>query len=216
MRWPYFLQHKLKIALLLCIILIAVFVNNRIESGIISRLGSSFTSVYEDRLVVESYIFQLSNHLHNKKHILNEVSANESKIIQDKINVANTAINQLVTDFEKTKLTTQEDSLLNLFKNELKLLEVSENKYILSHSPQKFILLNEYFSRGFHLLSGLSAVQMIEGKNLYENSQKAVLSNASAAQFELALIIIIGLIILSLIFESKKISTTFNQNINLN
>ncbi len=216
MRWPYFLQHKLKIALLLCIILIAVFINNRIESGIISNLGSSFTSVYEDRLVVESYIFQLSNHLHNKKYLLNQLDNNDTKITNSKIIAANAAINQLVSDFEKTKLTSQEESLLNLFKNELNVLEEGESKYLISPSTQKSIQLNENFSRGFHLLAGLSAVQMFEGKHLYENSQKAVLSNASTAQFELVLIIIIGLIIISLIFESKKISTPFKQNAHLN
>jgi len=76
--------------------------------------------------------------------------------------------------------------------------------------------LKENYSRGLDLLSGLSAVQMLEGKNLYESSQKVVVSNASTAQFELVLIVIIGLIILALIFESKKISTTFKQNIHLN
>ncbi len=76
--------------------------------------------------------------------------------------------------------------------------------------------MKENYSRGLDLLSGLSAVQMLEGKNLYESSQKVVVSNASTAQFELVLIVIIGLIILALIFESKKISTTFKQNIHLN
>jgi hypothetical protein len=216
MKWPYFLQHKLKIALLLCVILIAVFVNNRVESGNITRLGSSFTAVYQDRLVVESYIFQLSNHLHDKKYLLNEIEKGDLQVTQKKMMGANNAINHLLADFEKTQLTQQEDSLLQLFKTEIGYLEKAENTFLLDPTKQKNIVMNDDFSKIFHLLAGLSAVQIQEGKTLYENSQKLVVSNASSAQLELGLIVIVGLIILALIFESKKLSTQFKQNAHLN
>lgn len=215
MRWPYFLQHKLKIALLLCVILMAVFVNNRIEFGNITRLGSSFASVYEDRLVVESYIFQLSNHLHNKKHLVNKMEENDLKSTQEQLKSTNRAINLLLSDFEETQLTTQEDSLLQLFKEDMNYLEMVEISY-LSEPIEHKALLEENFRSSFQLLAGLSAIQIHEGKTLYEISQRVVVSNASSTKFELVLIIIIGLIILALIFESKQLTTNFKQNIHLN
>lgn len=216
MKWPYFLQHKLKIALLLCIILIAVFINNRIECGNVMRLGSSFTSVYEDRLVVENYIYQLSNHLHEKKYLLNELNEINSEFLPEKLELANQQIDHLVHDFKKTHLTKAEDSLLLRFQKEIESLELREFSYITSSTQQAKANLNNRYQASFDLLSGLSAVQMNEGKALYESSKKVVVSNAATAQLELAILVIIGLIIMTLIFESKKVATTFKQNPHLN
>lgn len=216
MKWPYFLQHKLKIALLLCVILIAVFVNNRIECGNVMQLGSSFTAVYEDRLVVENYIFQLSNHLHEKKYIFNEL---DEEIVGTELNslaLKNQQINQLLIDFAKTHLTKAEDSLLVLLKTEVESLQQMEISYLASSSQKAKADLNIHYEESFDLLSGLSAVQMNEGKALYESSKKVVVSNAATAQLELAILVIIGLVIMTLIFESKKVATTFKQNPHLN
>ncbi|MBK6265718.1 MCP four helix bundle domain-containing protein [Marivirga sp. S37H4] len=216
MRWSYFLKQKLKIALLLCVILIAVFVNNRIECGNIAQLGTSFTSVYEDRLMVENYIFQLSNYLHEKKYIIHEYEESGSLLGLEKVKTINDEINQLLVDYEKTKLTQTEDSLFFLFKQELVNLEQSELNLLSKASLQEKVDWNQHYKKSFTLLSGLSSIQIKEGKALYEDSKRVVLSNTSAAQFELALLIFIGLIILALIFESKKISTNISQNFRLN
>ncbi len=214
MRWSYFLQQKLKIALLLCVILTAVFINNRIENGNINRLGNSFTSVYEDRLMVENYIFQLSNHLHEKKDIIQNYEKSGNTINQEKVKGINAKIDQLLINYEKTKLTKAEDSLFVLLKQEIAELEQSELEYFAGVSVNQNWSLA--YKNNFALLNGLSAIQISEGKALYESSKRVVLSNASTSQFEMAVLIFIGLLILALIFESKKISNNYSQNFRLN
>jgi hypothetical protein len=66
MKWIYRIQQKLPIAFLLAIILAGVFIKNMVERNSVSDLGDSFASVYEDRLLVESYIYQLSDRLYKK------------------------------------------------------------------------------------------------------------------------------------------------------
>ncbi len=62
MKWIYHIKQKMQVAFLLGIIIFVVFGNHVMESRNVTELSGSFSSVYEDRLLVESYIYNLTSH----------------------------------------------------------------------------------------------------------------------------------------------------------
>ena len=57
MKWAYSIQQKFKAAALLAIVFVLVLISNLSGRYQMHKLSDSFSSVYEDRLVVESYIY---------------------------------------------------------------------------------------------------------------------------------------------------------------
>ena len=124
MKWAYNLQQKFKIALLLSVVFISLFIKNMIDKHNITTLGETFSSVYEDRLLAESYIYKFSAHLYQKKILINECASN-ADIAQYKsmLKFHDNAIEKLIQDFGQTKLTQEEALVFSKFKKTLKVAE---------------------------------------------------------------------------------------------
>ena len=119
MKWAYSLPNKTKIAFCSALILIMIFAKNWVDKRNVNTLDSSFSSVFDDRLVVESYIFQFSDNLYQKKIMIANCSNAEHVLdVQPQVNTHNTTINQILTDYEKTKLTTAESMYFNNIKRQ--------------------------------------------------------------------------------------------------
>lgn len=215
MKWVYSVQHKAQIAFLLAIILLAVLVKNMVEQSNVTELGSSFSSVYEDRLLVESYIYRLSDHLYQKKLIIDQCSHTENHAeLRKKIEEHNKAIHALIQNYEKTKLTNQESVFFLALKKNIEEMNVLEAQYIELNSGQK--LLDRQFDLASGTLHKLSGIQVSEGKTMADQSKKIVAGSSMLSQFELALVVVIGLIIQALIFASRSITRAIPQKPSLN
>lgn len=211
MQWAHRIRRKISAALLLTAIFVLVFVKNIVENQYVNELGASFASVYEDRLVVESYIFRLSDHLFRKK-----IMIDTSRRPQDvaKIRVAidghNAAITKLIEEYEKTKLTKAENTAFADLKTNLDEMKELERAYFqsaqrgqgLSESKAR---IDDNFNEASKNLRDLSAIQVSEGKLLNDHSKKIIAESSLLTQFELGIIIAIGLMIVVLIFESTSV-----------
>src|SRR5690606_32640268 len=103
---------------------------NLVDSNNVAQLGNSFSSVYEDRLVVESYIYRMSEHLFRKKFMLDTCSSAASAVrIQPVVEEYNARIAALIGDYEKTKLTEAEAAYFSAFKENVANLEIHEASY---------------------------------------------------------------------------------------
>lgn len=217
MKWFYAIKEKLKIAIALTFVLILVLVTNTINKYHFTEIKESFTSVYEDRLLVENYIYKLSTELNAKQ--LRLYSGNETE--DEKQHVSNGRINELIKDFKDTKLTEEESEVLHAFavnvdylkKLELKLSKLDEQKSEKGVIKQELVM---HFTELQNQLSRLSEIQMEEGKKLVNNSKGIVATNYSYSRLEIIVVIIMGLIIQALIFASKSVKPTFVQNQHLN
>jgi hypothetical protein len=78
MKWAFTIRQKAKAALILGVVFMLILTKNWLDERNVAKLGISFASVYEDRLVVESYIYQLSDRLYQKKSLLDNCSSQES------------------------------------------------------------------------------------------------------------------------------------------
>ena len=118
MKWIYAIQQKAQVAFLLALVLFGVFVKNVLDRNNVSDLGDSFSSVYNDRLLVESYIYQLSDQLYQKQILFDQCRQPLSDNNQLELNIKrhNATINSLIQEYGKTKLTDQESIYFEAFK----------------------------------------------------------------------------------------------------
>jgi hypothetical protein len=105
MKWTYRVPQKLVTSLLLSGALIMVLVNNLKERSNSAQLKTAFASIYEDRLMAESYILGLTKGLHQIQESLKSASPEEQKKINQ--HIAN--IEQINLLYLDTKLTPNEE-----------------------------------------------------------------------------------------------------------
>ncbi|MEP2671409.1 MAG: MCP four helix bundle domain-containing protein [Cyclobacteriaceae bacterium] len=224
MKWAYSLRNKSKIALCAAVILIMVFAKNWIDKKNVNTLNSSFTSVFDDRLVVESYIFQLSDHLYQKKIIItNCENAEQALAIQDQVSTHNKTIDQILLDYDKTKLTTAESMYFGNLKERLHDLQTMEEKFLSALAIQNTSISSDMASqmqKTFDIamldLNQLSKIQISEGRLLRDQSKQIAAGSTMLSQFELVVIVGIGILIQILIFASRSALPRSPQQIGLN
>jgi hypothetical protein len=208
-------QRKLKVAIILTVLIVMIFGKNILERRNFNELGNSFVSFYEDRLVVESYIFSISEKLFRIKLLVNhcQFESDYSHVI-DEISTYESEILDLVKEFEETELTITEAGFLSDFK---KIIEENLRiaDYALLYSNESGInaaKVKEYNSsieRALVDLEKLSLIQIEEGKKLATNSDKVVNRSKIWSQFEVAALVILIVIIYLLIYTSRSIKSDF-------
>ena len=222
MKWAYNIRRKLSAALLLSSVFILLFVTNIIDNKNVTKLGISFSSVYEDRLLVESYIYRMSESLFRKKIMLDTCSSDASAArIRPMINEFNECIDNIIADYEKTRLTDEEVQYFNRFKQNVAMLMAFEEEYLMSLSGTgknvaTKAMINAQFNEASQNLDRLSYIQISEGKILNDLSKKIVAGSGLLTRFEIAVLVAIGLIILALVFESTTTALTSNHKQTLN
>lgn len=211
MKWAYNIRRKIKTALLLAAIFILLFLKNSMDSKNVAELGASFSSVYEDRLLVEGYIYRMSDNLFRKKIMIDSVaSAEDARLIRPTITLYNDTIRSIIEAYEKTKLTETEDIYFNDFKENVSQLISLENSYF-EHASKEVetgevkALLDAQFNDAFGNLHLLSGIQLAEGKLLNDYSKKIVAGSEILTKFEIGILIAVGLMIMVLVFESTSV-----------
>jgi hypothetical protein len=209
MKWAYSIEQKMKAAMALTVIFVFLFIKNVSDKRHFNELGDSFSAVYEDRLLAESYIYELSNHLSRKKLLVDDCSTKEDLIqITDKIKAHNSSIQTLIDAYDKTRLTPTEEVLFKDFKKKIANSLALEQKHIyqsdFGNAENARQVLDEAFYGVLNTLNHLSNIQITEGAKLNKTSQKIVLGSTSDNQFELTLLIVLGTVILTLIFTSRS------------
>lgn len=222
MKWAYGIRRKISAAMLLAAIFVLLFVKNMVENNNVSRLGSSFSSVYEDRLLVESYIYRMSDHLFRKKIMIDSASTPSAILaLKPAVDNYNTAILDIIDRYKQTKLTTAEQIYFEDFcRNATALIEL-EGAYFkavgdVEQAESIKGRIGTQFNEASTNLDRLSGIQVSEGKLLNETSQKIVAGSSLLTQFEVGILIAIGLMIFVLVFESTAVFSRPSQKQSLN
>jgi len=208
-------RRKLKVAIILTVLIIMIFGKNILERKNFNELGNSFVSFYEDRLVVESYIFSISEKLFRIKLLVNhcQFESDYSHVVEDISNYETDILN-LVKEFEDTKLTVAEAGFLTDFKKIIQEnLRIADYQSLFSTetgiNANKVKEYNASIERAILDLERLSQIQLDEGKNLASNSERIVNRSKIWAQFEVAALVILIVIIYLLIYTSRSIKSNF-------
>lgn len=221
-KWIYIIEHKLKAAFFLGLILLVVLWNNIVERNKMIKLGESFQTIYEDRLLAENYIYKMSELLHQGLHLIpEEMNDKSAALFVKNFEKIKDNIKPLIALYDETLLTKNESVLFqNLNKNTAKIDEkYSELENMDAHNDNQYQNINQIkqsLENSLTTLSSMSDIQIMVGKELMEQSEASVKSSFISSQFEVGLIIVIALIIQALIFTSKTVHSKFQQNSNLN
>lgn len=222
MKWAYQIRRKFSVALLLAAIFAVMFAKNILNRHNFLELGASFSSVYEDRLVVESYIYRLSDHLFRKKIMIDTCKGTASaQHVMRNMEAYNASMGALLELYEKTNLTEEETSVFKLFKEEVAKIKELEEVYLgtvaggYASSSAKG-MIDSYFDEAVKNLDHLSGIQLSEGKILKDHTKKIIAGASLLTQFERAIVIMIGLLIMVLMLESRSVWTKASAKHGLN
>ena len=200
-------KRKITGFLIIGVLVVLLYGKNLLERQSFRTVSSTLSDVYEDRLLVESYIFQISEKLFTIQKLVDHCTLNfdYSKAVLE-ISKEEQAILKLVSAFEATQLTEQEATLLVDFKRIIE-KDLSIKSYQLLYNDSTGVneaqvkVYDQKIARAQQDLEKLSAIQLEEGEKLVSKAKTLINRSQIWAQFELALLLIFILVIYIYIFK---------------
>ena len=204
-------KRKITGFLIIGVLLVLLYGKNLLERQSFRAVSGTLSNVYEDRLLVESYIFQISEKLFKIQRLVDHCTINYdySKTVVE-ISMEEQAILKIVGAFESTQLTEQEALLLADFKRIIE-KDLSIKSYQLLYSDSSGVneeqvkVYDQKIARAQQDLEKLSAIQLEEGGLLVSKAKTLINRSQIWAQFELALLFILVLVIYVYIFKKPVI-----------
>jgi hypothetical protein len=203
-------RRKVRAFIIIGILLLMLYGKNLLERQSFQSISSTFTEVYNDRLVVEGYIFKISEKLFKIQKLVDhcDLDYDYSKVINE-ISDHEKAIMEIVVEFEATNLTDQEATYLTDFR---KIIEEDLNikNYNLLYSDSSGInreqvkIYDQKITRAQRDLDNLSKIQLEEGEKLISKAKVLINRSQIWAQFEVALLIILVIVMFLLLFRKTE------------
>lgn len=207
-------KRKISGFLIIGVLLVLLYGKNLLERQSFRAVSGTPSNVYEDRLLVESYIFQISEKLFKIQRLVDHCTINYdySKAVVE-ISMEEQAILKIVGAFESTQLTEQEALLLADFK-QIIVKDLSIKSYQLLYNDSSGVneeqvkVYDQKIARAQQDLVKLSSIQLEEGEKLVSKAKSLINRSQIWAQFELALLLILVLVIYVYIFK-KPVNEEF-------
>lgn len=196
------LFQKLRTAAALIFVFLLIYGTNRLDKHHFENVQHIMNTVYQDRIVAQHYIYQLSNLYRQKSEgVPGSLKEEAAKDI-------NRQIDEYIRLFSATKLTSKEAQVFQLLKKnseELRALEAHlaalPNNGL---SKERISQLKAKADVIFENLDSLSEIQLNEGGRLRRVAQDSLDSNSFFAQLELLILVFIGLLVQVIIFYVPK------------
>lgn len=222
MRWAYHVKEKVKAASLLVVILGVLLVSHFVVRKNFTDLDHSVASIYQDRLVPATYIFDITNHLYEKR-LLHEQYVHAPNL---DLSVQNTehdqAIAAIVKNYESTYLTVKEKKEWQTFKqhllryqqmNELELAAVNNNIPVTAGTQRQHV---QAFHATLQSLNVLSKIQIGEGSHIQAQSKAIIGGSVIMSYLEISMLIVLGGFTLVLLSVSDKAIFNLTKKASLN
>ena len=195
MKWTYLIKNKLTASAVLLTLCLLVLLSNYLDRLHTKNVTNAISTLYEDRLLAEEYIFKMTSTIYQVREVLQTGESADAKV---------TAISNLMNEFtdayqaySKTKLTATEKTIsteLNGYFAQLK-QTFANNQYAPSVDTDKALLS----------LSRLSTVQLEESKLIMKNVELQYATIKASSQFAFAIGIIILLVLQAIVFTAKAV-----------
>ncbi len=195
MKWTYSIPEKFKASLLLTGVIVIILFNNLSERTNSRQLKSAFESIYEDRLMAESYIMELSEELHGIENKLD----NQGSIAPQNIEKSIQKLDQISLRYLDTKLTEEERE--HFVKFETLTWNIGQGLRAGNNVENQILA-------AFEELKTLSEIQVKEAKILMGQTGRIFSTGSISSQFEIALLIIAALFVQAIMFASKTLKTS--------
>lgn len=203
-------RKKIRAMLIIGVLLLLIYVKNLIERQAFKDISNTFTEVYNDRLVVEGYIFHISEKLFQIQKLVDhcDLGYDYSKVVDEIANHEQTIL-AIVRDFEATKLTEIENGFLTDFKKII-VNDLSIKNYNLLYSDtagvnqSQVMIYDQKITQARRDLENLSKIQLEEGEKLIRKAKAQINRSQIWAQFEVALLIVLIIVLYILLFRKSE------------
>ncbi|MBO0330862.1 hypothetical protein [[Muricauda] lutisoli] len=190
------IKQRINAGFVLAAAFLLVLASNRLNNRNFSTVEHGVNSVFEDRLVVQEYIYRLNNLFHEKELFLANNALTNKSIPQYP------EIKNILTDFEKTDLTVEEAQYLsNLNENYAALKTLEANQHNNDGSKEEIVSILHSISKN---LDNLAEVQLSEGRQLTQQSKRSLGMNQMLSSLEIVFLVIIGILFLIIVFHKDK------------
>ncbi len=197
-------REKRKLVLLLLIILTFALLNNFLSRKYYDKLDKNMSSIYEDRLMPTSYLFRLSDHLYQKKLLLQDML--NGIPVADALDSHNQAVNNIIEAYAQTYLTEKEEEYWNAFITSLERYneaEATQLKQTNSTGISRALSVN--FLEALSVLNKLNELQTVEGLKLQDDSKSLIHSTKMGAYLEVSLLFILGIVALWMLTTYERV-----------
>ncbi|WP_107039058.1 MCP four helix bundle domain-containing protein [Brumimicrobium mesophilum] len=193
MKWTYIIKNKVTASVALISLCLLALLSNYIDRNHTDNVKNMISTMYEDRLIAEEYIFRMTSSIYQIKEVIRS-DDNKTKKVQ--------RIDELLLNIKDKNLAYQETKLteIELIKAEELMIVLSELETIHSKNKQDKL---EIASESLGILDQLSNIQLVESKKIMKNAEALYSSSRTSSQFVFALIIVILLVLQALVFASK-------------
>lgn len=175
----------------------AIILNKLINEQNVQRLGQTFSEIYDDRLLVESYIYQLTELFYKKKIAL---LTNDQEVLPENtkndMRKQTSEITATAGKYALTKFTANEQKIFRDLTVNIARLETTEVMMRLGKDHYT-AQLEDICLSSLGQLKLLSTIQVREGNSLKESGHKAVYASQVAGQLEWAVYVIVLLVLVS-------------------
>ena len=196
-------QQRMHAIFILGITFLLVLGSNRLYQRHFTTLQTTVNTVYEDRVKVQDFIYQLNNIFHEKELRL---TAHDFILNQEE----NKKVENLLNEVALTELTTTEYNTLKTLTDKFKKLRILEEKELQSNNDIQSSIRSTSLKTLSEIddnLNILAKIQLEESKQLTQLSNKTLDNNILMSKLAFALLILIGITLLALIFYPFKPQT---------
>ncbi len=196
-----FRNARQKATAILIVIMALLLFNNVADRKSFRNVQESFSSIYNDRLMPATYIFSISDHLYQNRLLMEADEHNP--LLHEELKVHDEVIAMLISNYETTYLTDEESKQWASFKEHL----YAYNRF--RADPARDQITTAHFSNALQCLNTLSQIQVGEGGALHKNSRAIIDGTNAFSEFEISLVMILGVISVVLIGLPEKAFTGY-------
>ncbi len=194
-----FRNARQKAAAVLIVVMALLLFSNLTDRRSFRNVRDSFSSIYNDRLMPATYIFSMSDHLYQSRLLME--ADRENPLLEEELLVHDEIIATLISNYETTYLTEEESKQWASFKTHL----YAYNR--LRTDPSQERITTAHFNDALHCLNALSQIQVGEGSALHTHSRAIIDGTNAFSDFEISLVMVLGVISLVLISLPEKAFT---------
>jgi len=192
--------NKFKWILGILLVFVIILTTNLIDRSNFIKVRDSVVSIYEDRLVANELIYQMCKAIHQKELA---VANSDSEFYEEKNSALNSHIEELLAQFSKTGLTSDERRILTYLRSELDKLYAGEVQMLASEF-QSTSEVRRFIFNIQDKLDDLSEIQLHEGSRQMSISQKAVDAVKLFTQLEIYVLVFLAIVIQVIVMYKPK------------
>ncbi|PQJ75647.1 MCP four helix bundle domain-containing protein [Polaribacter gangjinensis] len=191
---------KIKWVLGILMVFVLIITTNLLDRNNFVRVKDSVVSIYEDRLIANDLIFEISNSIKQKEIAIVTSNADFFKVANES---ENNNIEFSIERYEKTKLTPEERTVFDQFKANFDKLKTKESQFVQNGMEDKSNLLKLLFEIDENL-HDLNKIQLNEGRRQMSISQKAIDTVELFTQIEIYLLVFLAIVVQVIVMYNPK------------